>query len=268
VTPLLDGSTALITGAGRGLGRAIAVAYGRAGADVWITARTESELTVTADSIRGAGGLVHVVRADLGDPSGCDALIATVRGGTPRLDILVNNAAVLDFVTVEGLSREVWARTLAVNLTASFVLTQAFLPGMRREGGSIINVSSRAGVLAFAKEAAYCASKFPLEGFTRSLALELQGQPVSANTVTPGLRIKPTSVSDIDIAHRPAEERDQWQDPEQLMPAFLWLARLRGEVSGLRFDAHRLSTAIEARLSIAARDGAGLTPAEAKDLAE
>jgi NAD(P)-dependent dehydrogenase (short-subunit alcohol dehydrogenase family) len=259
VTRQLDGSIALVTGAGRGLGRAIAIAYAREGAHVWISARTESELALTADQIRRCGGRVDVVRADLGDPSGCAALFDTVKRAS-RLDVLVNNAAVLDFVPVDELPLAVWQRALAVNLTAPFFLVQAFLPEMREHGGSIINVSSRAGVLGFATEAAYCASKFGLEGFTRALALELSGAPVSVNTVTPGLRIKPTSVTDADVEHRPQQEREQWQDPDRLMPAFLLLARLRGEVSGRRFDACRLSTALV--------NEPGMSLAQVKEMAE
>ncbi|HYU78340.1 MAG TPA: SDR family oxidoreductase [Vicinamibacterales bacterium] len=255
----LEGCHAVVTGAGRGLGRAIAQGLAEAGACVSICARTESELEKTAGEIRARGGCVESAQVDLSDPAACDRFVASVFTRTTHVDVLVNNAAVLQLAPLEQLSPEVWVDTIAINLTAPCLLIKAFLPSMRQHGGSIINVSSRAGVLGFANETAYCASKFGLEGFTRALALELEGAPVSVNTVTPGLRIKPTSITDADIATGETH-REQWEDPRQLIPAFLFLARLRGEISGLRFDANRLSRALDA--------DPVLTVARAKDLAE
>ena len=256
----LEGTTAVVTGAGRGLGRAIAVGFARAGSTVWICARTTPELDVTSGQIRREGGRVHTCRVDLSLPGECLAFVAEVRARSPRVDVLVNNAAVLDLIDVETLPPAAWARTLAVNLTAPFLLTQAFLPGMRQHGGSIVNVSSRAGVMPFARESAYCASKFGLEGFTRSVALELEGAPVSINTVTPGLRIKPTSITDADVASGGARNADEWHDPSVLVDAFIFLARLRGKLSGLRFDAQKLSAALASAPQLA--------PAQVLELAE
>ena len=257
----LKGQTAVITGAGRGLGRAIAVAFAGEGAATWICARTRSELDTTADHIRALGGWVEAHEVDLSDPDACIGFAFRVLEQSRHVDVLVNNAAVLRFVPIEDVSLSEWADALAINLTAPFLLTRAVLPAMRERGGSLINVSSRAGVLGFARETPYCASKFGLEGFTRAVALELAGARVSVNTVTPGLRIKPTSLADADVPDRSAEERDAWNDPGLLAPAFLYLAQLRGEVSGLRFDAHRLTLAL-------ARQGAQLTPERVKELAE
>ncbi len=242
----LDGVTAVVTGAGRGLGRAIAIAFAGAGASVWACARTASELNVTAEQIKREGGSVETAQIDLSTEAGCAQLVANLRARDTRVDVLVNNAAVLDLVRLEELTPAIWEQTLAVNLRAPFLLTQAFVPDMRRHGGSVINVSSRAGVMPFALEAAYCASNYGLEGFTRSVALELEGAPVSINTVTPGVRIKPTSVTDADVAEAGQPGAAEWQAPAILMPAFLFLAGLRGRPSGMRFDAYRLTNAIVA----------------------
>ncbi len=182
------GQHAVVTGAGRGLGRAIAIGLASEGACVTICARTESELQKTLEQIRSTGGQVESFALDLADERACQELIADVRARAQRIDVLVNNAATLRLTPIEDLSFQEWRQTLDVNLNAPFLLIRGFLADMKERGGSIINVSSRAGVLGFKDESAYCSSKFAMEGLTRALAVELSGSPVSINTVTPGLR--------------------------------------------------------------------------------
>jgi NAD(P)-dependent dehydrogenase (short-subunit alcohol dehydrogenase family) len=99
--------------------------------------------------------------------------------------------------------------------------------------------------MPFEGEAAYCAAKWGVEAFTRVLSLELGASNISVNTVTPGLRIKPTSLTDEEAEAAPESERSSWNDPMEIMPAFLFLAGLRGQVSGHRFDAFELTGALE-----------------------
>jgi 3-oxoacyl-[acyl-carrier protein] reductase len=251
--------TAVVTGAGRGLGRAIALGFAEEGARLFICDIVPEELDRSTEALRARGARVEPLLVDLSRAEACQGFVDRVLGSTDRLDVLVNNAAVLKRAAVEDLSAENWSETLAVNLTAPFLLTRGFLPLVKHQGGSIINLSSRAGVLGFAGETAYCASKFALEGLTRALAAELRGSAVSVNSVTPGLPLKPTSLSERDAESRP--ERKEWQDPALLAPAFVCLARLRGEVSGLRFDAHRLAGALD-------EEGFDLPPERIKALAE
>lgn len=251
----------VVTGAGRGLGRAIALGMAREGATVWICARTKPELEETASRIRKEGGAVEVRTVDLVDAGACSDFISNVLIVAGRVDVLVNNAAILDLLPIDQLDQKLWEQTLAVNLTAPFVLSKSVLPSMLTTGGSIINVSSRAGAAGFANEAAYCSSKFGLEGLTRALAVELSECGVSVNTITPGLKIKPTSITDIQAAERSSDEQKFWNDPAQLVPAFVWLSCLRGEVSGQRFDAHVLSRALRA-------EGFDISPDRAIQLAE
>lgn len=257
----LEGRHAVLTGAGRGLGRALALSLAKQGASLTVCARTESELDRTVEQIRAAGGRVTAHRTDLGDPRACEELIAAVLSDVGGVDTLINNAGTLELAPIEDLSLQQWAGTLAVNLTAPYLLTRGFLPVMKRRGGSIINVSSRAGVTGFKEEAAYCASKFGLEGLTRALARELAGTSVSINTVTPGLKIKPTSMTDEAFHELSDEQRGAWSEPDAICPAFVLLAGLRGAVSGLRFDAYVLSGAIR-------REGFDLRPERIKELAE
>lgn len=242
--PMLD---AVITGAGRGLGRAVAMALAADGAAVWICSDNLPELETTASLIERDGGRVHVSETDLSDPESCRSFCDSVANGARNLRVVVNNAAVLKTTPVLEMPLEHWSNTLAVMLTAPFLVTRDLLPLLLRNGGSIISVSSRSAVEPFVGEAAYCAAKFGVEALTKCLALELDDCAVSVNTITPGLRIKPTSITDEQAEQLSAKERAAWNDPMEIMPAFLFLAELRGQVTGRRFDALELTKAIRAR---------------------
>ena len=248
---LLKDKITLVTGAGRGLGQAVAVAYARHGAQVIATARTESELERTAEMIRDAGGCAWTFSADIALTSQVRQMAEQVLGEFGRIDVLVNNAARLPLTLLEETSLEEWDRTITVNLRGPFLTCKLFLDNLkRRGGGSIINVSSRAGVEGFPRETAYCASKFGLEGFSRALAMEFQEHNIAVNTITPGgvshgVRIKPTSVTQVQYDAMNEQEKAQWQDPMLLTEAFVYLAlqNARG-ITGERIYAYPLSERI------------------------
>lgn len=235
---------AVVTGAGRGLGRAIAQALAADGTRVWICSENLTELEKTAALIEAAGGEVRAIETDLAEPTACAAFTNSVKERADRLRVIVNNAAVLQPTWVEDLTLSQWSHTLAVMLTAPFLITRDLLQLLQLEGGSVINVSSRSSVMPFEGEAAYCAAKHGLEGFSQCLALELRSSAVSVNTITPGLKIKPTSLTEAQIATVPESERRKWHDPMEITPAFVFLAGLRGEVTGHRFDAFELTGAL------------------------
>ncbi len=241
----VEGIDVLVTGSGRGLGRGVAQAMAAAGARVWLVSEVPEELEWTATDIRAAGGEARILAADLGREDERKGLVRTLRGEARKLRVIVNNAGVLERQPVAALDAEHWRRIMSVNLEAPVFLTRDLLPLLQQEGGSVINVSSRAGTGAFAGQAAYCASKFGIEAFTRCLALELAGSSVSVNTVTPGLSIKPTSLTQRDAERADAATRARWGDPARLGPAFLFLAGLRGQISGCRFDAWTLTRRLE-----------------------
>ena len=236
---------AVVTGAGRGLGRAIALALAADGARVWICSEIRSELDMTASLIERAGGAVQVVETDLSDPGECAAFTNAVIQGAARLQVIVNNAAVWKVTPVVDMTLSQWSETLAVMLTAPFLVTRDLLPLLEQEGGSVISISSRSAVMPFEGEGAYCAAKYGVEALTQVLALELGSRNISVNTLTPGLRIKPTSLTDQQAQAIPGSERNSWKDPMEIMPAFLFLAGLRGQVSGRRFDAFELTSALK-----------------------
>ncbi len=161
----LRGASALVTGAGRGIGRAIALALGRAGASVTAVARTASDLESLASEIQRAGGRTASYAGDVRDPAVCAGAIARAREAHGRLQILVNNAGVGAHAPVAETTDDQWQRILDTNLTAVFRLTRAALPDLTQGGGHVFMISSLAAVNPIAGMAAYCASKAALDHF-------------------------------------------------------------------------------------------------------
>jgi len=182
----LRGASALVTGAGRGIGRAIALGLGRAGVGVTAVARTASEIESVAREITSAGGRAVAFAGDVRDPRVCAGAVARAREAHGRLQVLVNNAGVGAHAPVAETSDEEWARILDTNLTAVFRLTRVALPQLTDGGGHVFMVSSLAGVNPIAGMAAYCASKAGLDHFAHCLMLEVRHQGVKVTTIAPG----------------------------------------------------------------------------------
>jgi NAD(P)-dependent dehydrogenase (short-subunit alcohol dehydrogenase family) len=248
---LLEDRVALVTGAGRGWGRAISLAFARQGAQVIAAARTQSELEITANVVRIEGGHIETICVDVALEAELQRVAREILGKYGRLDVLVNNAAQLPLVPFEEMSMEAFDRVLAVNLRAPIVLCKLFLESMKKQGrGSLINVSSNAGVRGFELESAYCTAKFGIEGFSRALALEVKKHNLAVNTITPGganagVRIKPTSLTQGDYDRLSEAEKGQWVDSIVMTEAFVFLAMQDGSgVTGERVLAYELSEQI------------------------
>jgi NAD(P)-dependent dehydrogenase (short-subunit alcohol dehydrogenase family) len=190
VTSALNGKTALVTGAGRGIGRATAIALAATGVNVAIVARSRDQLDETAARIRGLGGSALVIQADLGEADEVARTLQEVRSGFEAVDILVNNAAVVSpvgpSVTVDPAE---WAVALAINVTTPATLSFALLGAMMDQGwGRVVNVSSgiAAHPAAMIRANAYATTKAALEAHTLNLAAELQGTGVTVNAFRPG----------------------------------------------------------------------------------
>jgi len=182
----LRGASALVTGAGRGIGRAIARHLAAAGVKVTAVARTASDLDRLVREIAAAEGRAVAFPGDLRDAGVCAAAVARAVEAHGGLQILVNNAGIGLHAPVAETRDEDWARLFDTNLTAVFRLTRAALPHLARGGGHVFMVSSLAGQNPIAGMAAYCASKAALDQFTRCLMLEVRHQRVKVTTIAPG----------------------------------------------------------------------------------
>jgi len=204
----LKDKVALITGGGRGIGKAIAVAYAREGAKLALCARTGSELAQTVAEIRELKADAEGWICDVSLEESVKEFIANVKNKFGRIDVLVNNAGVMTRpMPMTELEVKKWDYTIAVNLRGPFLVTQAvLLIMMKQKSGSIINVSSMLGRGAYANFIAYATSKWGLEGFTQTLAAEARSSNIRVNSVEPGYVAtkltgyhgsKPESVTDV-----------------------------------------------------------------------
>ncbi len=183
----LSGQTALITGASRGLGLAIARRLGQIGARVSICARHETPLHAAAEDLRRAGIEVSAVAADITRPGDVTELVRKTNDTFGEIDILVNNAGIGLFRPIHEVSEEDWNRVLDTNLKGAFLCSKAVIPQMlRRHKGHIINISSLAGKNAFAGGGVYCASKWGLLGLTYCMAEDLRAHGIRVAAICPG----------------------------------------------------------------------------------
>jgi len=240
---MLEGQVAVVTGAGRGIGRGGAVCLGRWGAKVSLLARTVDELEETKLLVEAAGGEALVCAVDVRDTGALLRALDRTEQVLGPITHLCNNAAVLDYLPFEDTTPEVWNRTLETNLGAAYHASRIIYPRLlARGGGTIHNVSSAAGIKGFAGETAYCAAKFGLEGLSRALALEAAPRGIIVTLSSPGIGTKPTSVTMKDFRQMPGERTEAWADPLVMGDAFAFLTYTRDQgLAGRRFNLFRLS---------------------------
>lgn len=216
---LLGSQVAIITGAGRGIGRAIALRFAREGSSILLAARTQKEIDAVAAEIKEQRGEAAAIAADVSRESDCQAIVSEARKQFRRIDILVNNAGILGPVkTIEEMSPTEWDEVIAVNLRGPFLLSRLVLPQMYERGsGAIINISSVAAKAAFQWNSPYAASKAGLVGFTRTLAAEAARKGVRVNAICPG----PVPETEMSQALGKALADRLHADPDELFKSFL-----------------------------------------------
>lgn len=233
----IDGKAALVTGATRGIGLAIAEALLAKGARVLICARKQGELDETVQSLRSRfGDRVYSARADVSDYDQVVSLFAEADRLFDRLDILINNAGVGSHSYVEEMAAREWQATIGTNLSGVFYCCRHAVPLMKRGGGGyIINIGSLAGKNAFAGGAAYCASKFGLVGFSEALMQEVRHDHIRVSYVMPG------SVNTSFGRHEEQDPRSTWKlAPEDVA---------RAVTNILEMDPRALASRVELRPS-------------------
>ena len=185
----LAGRVALVTGAARNIGRAIAESLARAGAAVVVNANTSREAAEeTVRAIEGAGGRALAHLADVTDERAVAAMVEAARAKFGRIDILVNNAAIRDVVPIDDIDLAAWRRVTGVILDGAFICTKACLPALRASGaGAIVNIGGMSGHTGAAGRPHVVAAKLGLVGLTRALAHDLAPDGITVNCVVPGL---------------------------------------------------------------------------------
>ena len=184
---ILDGKKAVVTGAGRGIGKAVAVTLAQAGADVVCLSRTQANVDETAAEIRDLGRQAWAFAVDVADAASSQEAATAILKETGSIDILVNNAGVTRDDLLMRMSEEAWDTVMDTNLKGAFTLCKAFARTfMKQRSGRIINIASVIGLMGNAGQANYAASKAGLIGFTKSIARELSSRGVTCNAIAPG----------------------------------------------------------------------------------
>lgn len=182
----ITGKRALVTGASRGIGRCIAVAFAEAGVHVVAAARTEDALKETASLAADAPGEIDILATDLRTPESAEAAIHSAAGTMGGLDILVNNAADDHDSPIEKTDLAVFQRVVELNLQSCWVMTKAASPYLKDGGGKVVNIASVLGLVGMLDDSAYIAAKHGLVGVTRAVALEWARKGVQVNAIAPG----------------------------------------------------------------------------------
>jgi 3-oxoacyl-[acyl-carrier protein] reductase len=183
----LTNQTAIITGAGKGIGKAAAIALAKEGVHLGLLARSSSDLQILQKELIDTFGVkVYVITADVSVQAEVDVAISTLIEQLGGLDILINNAGIAQFGTLAEMEPSQWERIIQVNLMGTYYVSRAALPTMlEQNGGSIINIASTAGERGFATGSAYCASKFAVLGLTESLMQEVRKSNIRVTALTP-----------------------------------------------------------------------------------
>jgi len=218
----LTGKVAVVTGASRGIGKAIARAVAAAGARAVLIARSEAGLAETQREIESAGGAARYVVADLADPKSLAGVARSMRKIECQLDILVSCAGIGVFKPLLLTSTDEWDRVMAINARAPFLLARVLVPIMNT-GGCIINVSSVVGVKGYANQGAYTASKHALMGMTKVLAQELQPRGIRVYVICPG-----GVDTDMVAQARPDLDRSVLMRPEEIAKIAMFLIDQEG----------------------------------------
>ncbi|MFC1675747.1 SDR family NAD(P)-dependent oxidoreductase [Planctomycetota bacterium] len=220
----LEDKVALVTGASRGIGRAISIALAKEGASVVLAARSRDKLNEVADEVTAAGGKAHIATVELTEEESIKNIVKAAAEKFGRLDILVNNAGITHSASLEDTRTSDWERCMQVNSRAPFILCREALGLLKKApAGYIINIASVVGVKGYPLQSAYTASKHALRGMTMSLSEEMNGTNVKVHLLCPG-------GVDTDMVDRvrPDIPKDELIKPEEIAELVLYLVTHKG----------------------------------------
>ncbi|MBW8040372.1 MAG: SDR family oxidoreductase [Planctomycetes bacterium] len=221
---MLEGKVAIVTGASRGIGRAISIAIAKEAATVVIAARAVDKMTETAKLVTEAGGKAHIIPTELAHEHSIKNLVKETNQTFGRLDILINNAGITHSAKLEETLTEDLDNCLKINARAPFILCREALPLLRKaEAAYIINIASVVGVKAYPLQSAYSASKHALRGMTMALAEELRGSNIRVHIVCPG-GVDTEQVQKV----RPDIKKQDLLQPDEIAELILYLLTHKG----------------------------------------
>ena len=220
----LSDKVAIVTGASRGIGRAISIALAKEAAAVVLAARSVRKLQETAEQVTHAGGKAEIVVTDLAEEESIKDLVKVTGEKFSRLDILVNNAGITHSAKLEETATEDWERCIRVNARAPFILCREALPMLKKaEAGYIVNIASVVGVKGYPLQSAYTSSKHALRGMTISLSEELKGSNIRVHLLCPG-GVDTDMVGNV----RPDIKKEDLIGPDEIAELVLYLVTHKG----------------------------------------
>jgi len=220
----LNGKVAIVTGASRGIGRAISIALGAEGAIVILSARSSQQLDEAAGEVEAAGGKAAIVVTELTQEESITNLVSRTAEQFGRLDILINNAGITHVGALQETETADWDQLFAVNTRAPFILCREALPLLKKaEKGYIVNISSVVGVKGYPNQSAYTASKHALRGMTMSLAEELADTNIRVHSICTG-----GVDTDMIAIVRPEVKKDALMRPEEIAELIVYLVTHKG----------------------------------------
>ena len=223
----LEGKKAIVTGGGRGIGRAIALAMAEEGCDVAVVSRTRDEIERVAGEISMFGLQGLAIQADISEPLDVEYMVHETLNAFGRIDILVNNAGIAIFKPFLDLTLDDWDRTMAVNLRGTFLCAQEVAKYMvAQRSGTIVNICSSASKKAYPNQLAYVASKHGMMGLSKTLSIELQPYGIKVHAICPGgVDTKLTADA------RPEVDRSNWMHPEDIAHVVLMLLTMHNRAT-------------------------------------
>ena len=223
----LEGKKAIVTGGGRGIGRAIALAMAEEGCDVAVVSRTRGEIERVAGEINMFGSLGLAIQADISEPPDVEYMVHKTLNTFGRIDILVNNAGIAIFKPFLDLTLDDWDKTMAINLRGSFLCAREVAKYMvEQESGTIVNVCSSASKKAYPNQLAYVASKHGMMGLSKTMSIDLQPYGIKVHAICPG-GVNTRLTTDA----RPEVDRSDWMHPEDIAHVVLMLLTMHDRVA-------------------------------------